>query len=190
VWERLRNGRLIAWEKDAAIRFPAWQFENADVARGVEAVLRVFRCRFELIAISFFLRKCSEFEDRRPLDLIRSGQTARVLEYIRTYEERTRAERQLQYKNGLRTDEPMLGIPDIAKMRGWGGNRAIMRTMLLLEYFDRGLQHGVLKGWLERRNPGLDEGVPAELCQRGLWSLLADHLDEMLSGTQREGYKT
>ena len=32
-------------------------------------------------------------DDQRPLDLIRSGETARVIEYVRTYEEKTRAER-------------------------------------------------------------------------------------------------
>ena len=182
VLERLRDGRLVSWEEGLTIRFPVWQFEDAKVLAGVEAVLRVFRSRHEWVVMEFFLGKCPDLDDQRPLDLIRSGETARVIEYVRTYEEKTRAERQLECEYAIRTDEDMLRIPDIVKMRGWRGKRAVVRTMLLLAFFDRGLRHGVLIGWLERPNPRLNGDAPSDLIERGQWKIPGDWLDEMLSG--------
>ena len=182
VLERLRDGRLVSWEEGLTIRFPVWQFEDAKALAGVEAVLRVFRSRHEWVVMEFFLGKCPDLDDQRPLDLIRSGETARVIEYVRTYEEKTRAERQLECEYAIRTDEDMLRIPDIVKMRGWRGKRAVVRTMLLLAFFDRGLRHGVLIGWLERPNPRLNGDAPSDLIERGQWKIPGDWLDEMLSG--------
>jgi uncharacterized protein (DUF2384 family) len=182
VLERLRDGRLVSWGEGETIRFPAWQFEDAKVLAGVEAVLRVFRSRHEWVVMAFFLGKCHALDNRRPLDLIRSDETARVIEYVKTYEEKTRAERQLQDEYAIRTDEDMLRIPDMVKMRGWRGKRAIVRTLLLLAFFDRGLRSGVLIGWLERPNPRLNGDAPSNLIERGQWKIPGDWLDEMLSG--------
>ena len=154
----------------------------AQVVAGVADVLRIYRCRDEWRVMEFFLRKCHALGHRRPLDLIRSGQAARVVEYVRTYPKRMRGKLLPTSEFAIRDDDEMLRVPDFEAMRRWRGKRVIVRAMVLLAFFGQSLGSGWLRPWLERPNPQLNGELPIDLITKGQWKILGDLVDDMLTG--------
>ena len=73
-------------------------------------------------------------------------------------------------------------VPDLVVMRNWKGRRAITRAIVLLTCFDQLLIPGKLQDWIERPNPNLEGASPADLLKQGEWTVLADLVDDMLTG--------
>lgn len=75
------------------------------------------------------------------------------------------------------------GPAEIAKMRAWRGKSAITRVILLLNALEKLIGPADLKGWMETPNPNLDGRTPAYILHKGRWSVLADAIDDMLTGS-------
>lgn len=67
-------------------------------------------------------------------------------------------------------------------MRTWDGKRRITRTVVLLTTLNGLLAPGALQQWLEAPNPRLNDAAPVDLMEAGKWTLLADLIDDMLTG--------
>jgi hypothetical protein len=81
---------------------------------------------------------------------------------------------------------PLVGDEDfptlVADMRGWKGNRAIIRSLLLLAHLDRIGGHKPLELWLEKSNLLLAGARPIDVIAEGKWGVVSDLVDEMLTG--------
>lgn len=82
--KRYQKGLLLGWReaKQNAVRFPVWQFENGNVLPGLPDVLAVFRdadWMDDWGKVAFFLTPLSSMKGRRPLDLVRDGESRRVV---------------------------------------------------------------------------------------------------------------
>jgi len=81
VLKRYQKGQLVGWREasQAAVRFPAWQFLGGNVLPGLPEVLAVFAKEDWLddwTRVVFFLNRRAD--GKRPLDLLRAGETRRV----------------------------------------------------------------------------------------------------------------
>lgn len=183
VLSRWADGRLVAWQEGNTLWFPIWQFRDKEVLAGVEEVLRVYRSGDEWQVMRFFLKHLHDFDNRCPLDLIRSGETERVVQYVATYPKIMRGKLLPVSEYAIRADDEMLRVPDFAAMRPWRGKRAIVRAMILLAFWIQGFKAGRgIIPWLDHPNPLLDGDSPADVIMRGQWRIFADMLDEMLTG--------
>jgi hypothetical protein len=72
---------------------------------------------------------------------------------------------------------------DLVAMRSWTGNQSITRALVLIACLDRLLGAEGLKEWLESPNPRLGNSVPIALLKAGKWKLIADLIDDMLTGS-------
>jgi hypothetical protein len=77
-------GKVLAWrtEKQGALRFPAWQFDEDRRLPGLEAVLEALNAGGILDdwgKIGFFLQTHGVLGDKRPLDLLRHNRLEMVL---------------------------------------------------------------------------------------------------------------
>ena len=85
VLKRYRKDQLLGWReaKQGAVRFPVWQFDDENVLPGLRETLDVLNeapWMDDWGRILFFLNSRSSLGDRRPLDLLRDGETARVVQ--------------------------------------------------------------------------------------------------------------
>jgi hypothetical protein len=87
VLKRWHNGRLIAWTESEAPWFPVWQFRRGKVLPGIEALLRVFRSLDQWRVVVYFLCTRLSLGSKRPLDLLRLGETKRVIEHAKAHAE-------------------------------------------------------------------------------------------------------
>jgi hypothetical protein len=83
-------GRVLAWrtEKQDALRFPVWQFDEERRLPGLEAVLEVLNSGGVLddwAKIGFFLQTHGALRDKRPLDLLRQNRLDLVLKAAHGY---------------------------------------------------------------------------------------------------------
>lgn len=83
-------GKVLAWrtEKQGALRFPVWQFDEDHRLPGLDAVLEVLNSGGVLDdwgKIGFFLQTHGILSDKRPLDLLRENQLDSVLKAARGY---------------------------------------------------------------------------------------------------------
>jgi len=76
----------------------------------------------------------------------------------------------------------IMRCPDLVAMRAWKGERVITRTIVLSVCLDQLMVPGGLQDWLERRRSDLDGESPVGLIKRGEWTVLADLIDDMLTG--------
>ena len=67
-------------------------------------------------------------------------------------------------------------------MRGWHGKWSITRAVVLLACLAGLLEPGDLQVWLEKPSPGLNGVAPVDLLEAGEWTVLADLIDDMLTG--------
>jgi len=74
-------------------------------------------------------------------------------------------------------------VADIAEMHSWRGKRAVTRTILLLTILEKSIGRDALTGWLQRSNPNLGGQAPVDLMRADRWVILADFLDDMLTGS-------
>jgi hypothetical protein len=85
VIDRYKKGQLLGWrEKQGAIRFPVWQFrEDGTVLKGLPEVLQVFMqnpAADDWAKVVFLLNSRESLYGKRPLDLLRKGETDRVID--------------------------------------------------------------------------------------------------------------
>jgi hypothetical protein len=91
VLRRARLYRLVAWrdwrKAQVSYRFPLWQFRGNTVLPGIREVLQVFKTWHRWIeqrddwgVVLFFLASRISLGGKRPLDLLRIGETDRAVE--------------------------------------------------------------------------------------------------------------
>lgn len=80
------------------------------------------------------------------------------------------------------SEQEALARLDLVAMRSWKGNQRISRALLLIACLDRLLGPDGLKEWLESPNPRLGNSAPTVLLKAGKWKLIADLIDDMLTG--------
>jgi hypothetical protein len=85
-------GKLLGWrtEKQAAVRFPVWQFRDGQRLPGLVEVLAKLKAANLLDdwgKIGFFLQSHRLSEERRPLDLMRENKLEQVLKIAEAYVE-------------------------------------------------------------------------------------------------------
>ena len=90
ILKRYQKGQLIAWreERQNAVRFPVWQFQEHKVLDGLEQVLAALNERSRLDDFGrmlFFLSTFGFLGGKRPLDLLRAGKLSKVLEATQGY---------------------------------------------------------------------------------------------------------
>ena len=89
VLKRYQKGQLIGWREASqnAVRFPAWQFQGDNVLPGLPEVLAIFAEEDwvdDWKRIVFFLNPRHSLAGKRPLDILRLGDTKRVCGYARS----------------------------------------------------------------------------------------------------------
>ena len=89
VLKRYQKGQLIGWREASqnAVRFPAWQFQGDNVLPGLPEVLAIFAAEDwvdDWTRIVFFLNARHSLAGKRPLDVLREGDTKRVCGYARS----------------------------------------------------------------------------------------------------------
>ena len=82
---RWRCHRLIAWQRGEAIRFPVWQFKDGKLLPGVEEVLQIFQSDDQWRIMLYFLVNRRSLAKERPLDLLRRGESVRVIKHATDY---------------------------------------------------------------------------------------------------------
>jgi len=82
---RWRCHRLIAWKRGKAIRFPVCQFKDGKLLHGVEEVLQIFQSDDQWRIMLYFLGNRRSLAKERPLDLLRRGESARVIKHATDY---------------------------------------------------------------------------------------------------------
>ena len=92
VLKRLQAGRLLGWrgERQGAVRFPVWQFDEGRVLPGLQEVLEILNRDDRLDdwgKVLFFLHTSSRLSGRRPLDLLRQKKLREVLLAAEAYAE-------------------------------------------------------------------------------------------------------
>lgn len=84
---RRKEHRIVYW-RDARheFRYPRWQFTpTGALLPGIQEVLQTFRSHDEWRIMSYFLGQRSQLNTHRPLDLLRSGDTGKVLDHARQH---------------------------------------------------------------------------------------------------------
>jgi hypothetical protein len=84
---RRKEHRIVCW-RDARHEFhyPRWQFTpTGALLPGIQEVLQLFRSHDEWRVMSYFLGQRPQLGNRRPLDLLRGGDTEKVLEHARVH---------------------------------------------------------------------------------------------------------
>lgn len=84
VLKRFQKGQILGWReaRQKAVRLPLWQFTEDNVLDGLSEILKVFLDApwiDDWGKIVFFLRPLSSMKGQRPLDLLRKGDTRRVV---------------------------------------------------------------------------------------------------------------
>jgi len=92
VLKRYQNGKLLGWrgERQGAIHFPVWQFDDNRVLPGLTDVLGVLGRDQRLDdwgKVLFFLQNKGRLGGRRPLDLLRESKLREVLLAAEAYVE-------------------------------------------------------------------------------------------------------
>lgn len=85
VLRRWRRHRLIAWSHSRSVRVPVWQFAGRKMLEGIEEVLQIFRSDEQWRVMMYFLRERIELDRRRPLDLLREGKAAEVIDNAKAH---------------------------------------------------------------------------------------------------------
>jgi hypothetical protein len=90
ILKRFQKGRILAWreERQKAIRFPVWQFQDGKVLNGLEDALAKLRAGSRLDDFGrmlFFLSNSRFLGGKRPLDGLRDGELHKVLQAAEGY---------------------------------------------------------------------------------------------------------
>ena len=76
-----------------------------------------------------------------------------------------------------------MNLVDIVKMRSWRGKRAVTRALLLMALMEKMIGPADMRKWLRNPNPNLAGKAPLALAFTGKWLVLADFIDDMLTGS-------
>ena len=92
VLKRYQAGRLLGWrgERQGAVRFPVWQFDEGRVLPGLQEILEILNRDQRLDdwgKVLFFLHASSRLGGRRPLDLLRENRLSEVMVAAEAYAE-------------------------------------------------------------------------------------------------------
>jgi hypothetical protein len=90
ILKRYHKGQLIAWreERQNAVRFPVWQFQDGRVLVGIEPALKVLNAASRLDDFGrmlFFLSNSRFLGGKRPLDCLRGARVNKVLQVAEGY---------------------------------------------------------------------------------------------------------
>jgi len=86
---RRKEHRIIYW-RDALHEFhyPMWQFTPAGaLLPGIQEVLELFKSQDEWRVMRYFLDPRTQLSDQRPLDLLRQGNSQKILEHAKIHVE-------------------------------------------------------------------------------------------------------
>ena len=92
--QRMRRKKTIIWWRTkntshpckGALYYPKWQFDaHGCVLPSVQSVLAILPQRDEWRIMSYFLGKRAQLDGLRPIDLLRQGETQRVLEHAKRH---------------------------------------------------------------------------------------------------------
>lgn len=87
VNERRSKGKLLALKLGKDYRYPAWQFTAEGTLPAFEEVLGLLAHEQPLAQIRFFLSNSFRLSGRRPLDLLRKGDSKPVLQAAKVFGE-------------------------------------------------------------------------------------------------------
>ena len=89
VLKRYLKGQIVAWreEKQNAVRFPRWQFDDRHVLNGLEEALDILRGKplDDYGRMLFFLTNVGFLGGHRPLDCLRQGDIGSALQAAEVY---------------------------------------------------------------------------------------------------------
>ena len=90
ILKRYQKGRILAWreERQNAVRFPVWQFQDHKLLPGIEETLNVLDAGSRLDdfgRLLFFLSNHGFLGGKRPLDCLREGNVTKVLQAAEGY---------------------------------------------------------------------------------------------------------
>ncbi len=89
ILKRYQKGQIVAWreEKQDAVRFPRWQFDDRRVLNGLEKALDILRGKplDDYGRMLFFLSNVGFLGGRRPLDCMRQGDIDSALQAAEMY---------------------------------------------------------------------------------------------------------
>jgi hypothetical protein len=78
---------LIGWTEGQKIMLARWQFRGKRVLPGIEEVLRILDSRDRWRVILYFFARRESLRKKRPLDLLRRGETQIVLDHAKLHAE-------------------------------------------------------------------------------------------------------
>jgi hypothetical protein len=78
---------LIGWTDGQKIMLARWQFRRKRVLPGIEEVLRILDSRDRWRVILYFFARRESLRKKRPLDLLRRGETQIVLDHAKSHAE-------------------------------------------------------------------------------------------------------
>ncbi len=87
VDKRRTQGKLIALLTGRTYHYPVWQFEQGNTLSGLEQVLKVLGVQDPWMQTAWFLNGNSRLEGHAPLQVLRQGELARVLDAAQSYGE-------------------------------------------------------------------------------------------------------
>ena len=87
VRKRWGAGLLIGWTDGQKIMLARWQFRGKRVLPGIEEVLRILDSRDRWRVILYFFARRESLRKKRPLDLLRRGETQIVLDHAKSHAE-------------------------------------------------------------------------------------------------------
>jgi hypothetical protein len=78
---------LVGWNEGRRIVLARWQFRGKRVLPGTEEVLRILDSRDRWRVILYFFARRESLRKKRPLDLLRRGETQIVLDHAKSHAE-------------------------------------------------------------------------------------------------------
>jgi hypothetical protein len=85
VLKRWREHRLVGWRRGKGVFFPRWQFTDRRLLAGIEDILQTFASDDHWRIMGYFLCTRLSLNKRRPLDLIRAGEVAAIVNHAKAY---------------------------------------------------------------------------------------------------------
>lgn len=86
---RRKGHRIVFWrDPKHDFHYPKWQFNPAGaLLPGIQDVLQIFKSQDEWRVMRYFLAKRDQLDGRRPLDLLRDGDSNRVIQHANQHVE-------------------------------------------------------------------------------------------------------
>jgi hypothetical protein len=82
---RWRAYRMVGWTEGNVLRIPVWQFCEGKLLKGVEEILQIFHSDDQWRVVRYFLGKRRSLATECPLDLLRRGESAKVIKHATDY---------------------------------------------------------------------------------------------------------